>query len=120
MVAPMFTRCPLCGEMHSVPDVRSMDPEEMGCNMSVGRVFDRGLPRAAKTLGRTAERIEDEEWYDATVLGSIYEQQTSNLGRWRHRLAQGYLPGDPREKLTKTNYTGDWTFGPAPDNLSEG
>ncbi len=36
MIAPVEMLCPLCGEIHSVPDARSFDPNEMGCNMIVG------------------------------------------------------------------------------------
>ncbi len=25
--------CPFCGDEHALPDARSLDPEEMGCNV---------------------------------------------------------------------------------------
>lgn len=32
MIAPSYSHCPLCGRMHWLPDSRSMDPKEMGCD----------------------------------------------------------------------------------------
>lgn len=46
-----------------------------------------------------------EQWFDASVFGSQYEQQTSTKGNWRHRLTYNHSP------------SGDWTDGRAPDTL---
>lgn len=43
---------------------------------------------------------EDEDWFDATALGSDYEVQTSYSGKWRHRLRR---PSDH-----------EWIDGPPP------
>jgi hypothetical protein len=44
---------------------------------------------------------EGAEWHDATVVGSVYQQQNdmANLDRWRHR----HVPS-----------TGEWMRGPDP------
>lgn len=44
-----------------------------------------------------------ERWFDVTVIGSKYEQQTSTKGNWRHR----YMPNH--------SVRGDWMPGRAPD-----
>jgi len=53
-------------------------------------------------------------WFDATITGSQYEQQTSDDGRWRHRrLRVPFDPPDENERWDRG--VGEWEPGPAPD-----
>lgn len=56
----------------------------------------------------------DEDWFDATVIGSSYQEQTSTRGRWRHRplrLAEG--PQGMTIDIEERGY-GEWRWGHAP------
>jgi len=33
MIVTIVERCPVCGEVHSLPDARSFDREKMGCDI---------------------------------------------------------------------------------------
>lgn len=45
MIAASFGRCPVCGEQHPIPDCRSFDREEMGCDY-----FQKHMPAQPKLV----------------------------------------------------------------------
>lgn len=55
---------------------------------------------------------DDDDWHDATIVGSAYEQQISRAGRWRHRPLR--LGGQPRDPMEDRGI-GEWRNGTAPD-----
>ena len=64
---------------------------------------------------------EYDTWYDATVLGSNYEQQTNGVS-WRHRplyLARdsdvGFMSVRGSSRRPQFVGRGEWRPGPAPD-----
>lgn len=57
-----------------------------------------------------------EIWYDATHLGSEYEEQYSSSGHWRHRSSRGSLRPLDLEQRLSPDHPGDegWRYGRAP------
>jgi hypothetical protein len=59
--------------------------------------------------------MDDDDWQDATFIGSEYEQQVSFSGRWRHRPLTDFRSAYERA-TSPDSWSPDlpWTDGPAP------
>jgi|SRR3989344_5743105 len=71
MVVSVFGRCPLCGEQHSIPDARSLDPDEMGCNRRFQSQFDRVLDSISEKT-RLQQLIEDAPTRICDICGTTW------------------------------------------------
>lgn len=80
----------------------------------MGKIIDQHIHNAGAVFAKrdvvALERDEyfnesdnTERWFDVTVIGSQYEQQTSTRRNWRHRPIYNH------------SIRGDWIAGRAPD-----
>jgi hypothetical protein len=94
--------CPLCGEVHDIPDARSNDPIEMGC-------YDRGSLRWAisslnyydpyyylEVIGETHPGIRD------VRLDSEYNMKHPGEGKFIV-VYKGYDPADIEAEIKKNH-----------------
>ena len=66
---------------------------------------------------------DDRNWISITVLGSAYEQEVSECGRFqRHRPRNLNLPMPGRDRFGMDAYATEapWIRGPAPDGTGQG
>lgn len=64
--------------------------------------------------------MDDDVWIDISRLGSIYEEQRSRSGRWRHRQRRLICPPDAATNEKCMGFDDPWVPGRAPDWLQEG
>ena len=87
---PTFGPCPLCGEMHDIPDSRSFDRSQMGCDRHMSE-FPSGWGTPTETngtIGSTEALIGPLGGYDGSPLEHKVAVLEKVLGVWIARAIE--------------------------------